>query len=177
MAASNGVHIDATELTDAIKRIGTVPDKLLRKGIRRGFASLSKEIYEKEKTALKQVKEGTAKVNEKSGKAGGKRKKSTGALYKSIGKKITVNLYKGKAYFIVGPRKNRPGKPSRYAHLIENGVKAHTIKVTKGRNAGKTFNHPGHGKQEWLKPSFKGVQEKALRTVVDEIERTFKETL
>ena len=175
--AAKGVYIDAKELAEAVKRIGEVPDKLLRKGIRRGFASLSKEIYDKQKAALKQIKEGKSNINEKTGKKGGKRKQSTGALYKSIGRKINVNLKMGKAYFVVGPRKNQPYLPSKYAHLVENGVKPHIIKVNNGRNAGKTFSHPGHGKQEWLKPSFKGVQEKALRVVVDEIERTFKETL
>ena len=62
--AAKGVYIDAKELAEAVKRIGEVPDKLLRKGIRRGFASLSKEIYDKQKAALKQIKEGKSNINE-----------------------------------------------------------------------------------------------------------------
>jgi hypothetical protein len=175
--AAKGVYIDAKELAEAVKLIGNVPDNLLRKGIRRGFALLSREIFTKQKASLKKIKEGKSSVNEKTGNKGGKRKNSTGSLYKSIARKINVNLKLGKAYFLVGPRKNYPNLPSKYAHLVENGARPHQIKVNRGRFSGRTFNHPGHGPQEWLKPSFAGIQEKALRTVVDEIERTFKEVL
>ncbi len=152
------ISIDASELADAVKRIGEVPDKLLRKGIRRGFASLSKEVTQKQKASLEQSKR-------------------SGKLRKSIGRKISVNLPKNKAYFVVGPRKKQEGQPSRYAHLVEKTTKPHIIKVNRGRNAGKTFKHPGTKAQPWLAPSYAGIQEKALRTVVDEIERTFKEVL
>lgn len=176
-----GFYINLDELKDKVAKIGNVPNKLLRKGIRRGFASLTKEILNKQKMNVAKAKEDRAA---REGRKSWPRQKNGllmffkyGNLYRAMGQKITVNMGKSRAYFVVGPRKKMKGNPSRYAHLLENGVKPHQIKCTKGRLAGRTIKHPGMKAQPWLKPSFAGIPEKTLQVVISEIERTFQEEM
>jgi hypothetical protein len=92
-------------------------------------------------------------------------KGESGLLKKSIGKKIKTYKRTNTAVALVGPRKQtvgeykgKPRKPSKYAHLVERGTKAHKITVVFKDGHKATFSHPGSK----AKPFLKNAQETSL---------------
>lgn len=76
----------------------------------------------------------------------GKVRRNPGDLAKTL---IVKNLDEARAqgYFAkhkVVFRRNELVGIGRIAHLIDGGVRPHSITVTKGKNAGRVFAHPGH---------------------------------
>lgn len=148
------IKIDFDDLLKKIKGFDNGQRTILQKAVRQMFSPISKEIKNKQKAGLEKSKD-------------------TGKLRKAIGIKTSVNLKYGIARFIVGPRKKQEGQPSRYAHLIENGTKPHTIKTPRG----KKVQHPGTKAQPWLKPSYQGVKEKVNKAIKETLEAAVAEIL
>ena len=147
----------------------------MRKSLRRGFAAIGKDLKASQKSQIKAM--------------AGKRKVGTGfnskgkviknGLEKSITIKTNVDMRKGKAYMFCGPKRKASnlGFPSKYAHFVEGGVKPHKIKVNKGRNAGRIFNHPGYKAMPFIAPSYEAIRLRAQRMMIEAMEKAIKETL
>lgn len=170
-----GITIDITEVKAVMDKFGEIPYNLMRKGIRRGFAAIGKEIKAIQREKIKGM-EGKRKVSKF---FNSKNKWVRSGLLKSITVKINANIRKGRAYMVCGPRKGAEelGTPSRYAHFLEFGTKPHQIAVNRGRNAGKTFNHPGITARPFVKPSYDAIRAKAQQMMISAVENAIKETL
>lgn len=171
----NGITIDVTEVEKLLAKFGDITPNLMRKSLRRGFAAIGKDLKAIQKSQIKAI--------------AGKRKAGIGfnskgsyiknGLEKSITIKSNVDMKKGKAYLFCGPKRKAAelGYPSKYAHFVEGGVKPHKIKVNRGRNAGRTFNHPGYKAMPFVAPSYEAVRARAQRMMLDAMEQAIKESL
>lgn len=170
-----GITIDITEVKAVMDKFGEIPYNLMRKGIRRGFAALGKEIKAVQRSRIKGM-EGKRKASKI---YNSKNKLIKNGLLKSITIKNNVDLRKGRAYMVCGPKKRADelGTPSRYAHFLEFGTKPHQIAINRGRNAGKTFNHPGITARPFVKPSYDAIRAKAQQMMISAVENAIKETL
>lgn len=171
----NGITIDVTEIQELLEKFGDITPNLMRKSLRRGFAAIGKDIKSLEKGKIKSM-EGKRKTGTGFTKKG---KAIKNGLEKSITIKTNVDLKKGKAYMFVGPKRKASelGFPSKYAHFVEGGPKPHKIKVNKGRNAGRTFNHPGYIARPFVAPSYEAVRSRAQRMMIEAMNTAIQETL
>jgi hypothetical protein len=171
----NGITIDVTEVQELLAKFSDITPNLMRKSLRRGFSAIGKDLKAKQKSQIKAI-EGKRKTGIGFNSRGNYIKNG---LYKSITIKTNVDLKKGKAYLFCGPKRKAAelGYPSKYAHFVEGGVKPHKIKVNRGRNAGRTFNHPGYQKIPFVAPSYESVRAKAQKMMIDAMENAIKETL
>ena len=171
----NGITIDVSEMQELLAKFSEITPNLMRKGLRRGFSAIGKDLKATQKKQIKAI-EGKRKVG-----VGFNRKGSNikNGLYRSITIKTNVDLRKGRAYMFCGPKRKAAelGFPSKYAHFVEGGVKPHKIKVNRGRNAGRTFNHPGYKAMPFVAPSYEAVRARAQRMMLDAMENAIKETL
>lgn len=176
-----GVTIDVTEVKEVLDKFGEIPYNLMRKGIRRGFAAIGKEIKAIQKGKIKGFlsQKSSSKFFNYSKSTAVKPRRMVSGLVKSITVKINADLRRGRAYLVCGPKKRATelGTPSRYAHFLEFGTKAHVIKVNQGRNAGKIFNHPGITPRPFVKPSYDSIRAKAQQMMISAVENAIKEAL
>jgi len=149
----NGITIDITEIQTILAKFRDITPNLMRKSLRRGFAAIGKEVKAIQKNKIQSI-EGKRKVG------------------------IGFNK-KGKAYMFVGPRRKATdlGTPSKYAHFVESGVKPHKIKVNRGHNAGRTFNHPGYKATPFVAPSYDAIRSRAQQMMIEAMETAIQETL
>ena len=171
----NGIVIDVTEIETLLAKFGDITPNLMRKSLRRGFSAIGKDLKAQQKSQIKAI-EGKRKVGIGFNKKG---KAIKNGLEKSITIKTNVDIRKGKGYLFCGPKRKAAnlGYPSKYAHFVEGGVKPHKIKVNRGRNAGRTFNHPGYQKIPFVAPSYEAVRARAQRMMVEAMEAAIKESL
>jgi len=171
----NGITIDITEIQTILAKFGDITPNLMRKSLRRGFAAIGKEVKAIQKNKIQSI-EGKRKVGIGFNKKG---KAITNGLGKSITIKTNVDVKKGKAYMFVGPRRKATdlGTPSKYAHFVESGVKPHKIKVNRGHNAGRTFNHPGYKATPFVAPSYDAIRSRAQQMMIEAMETAIQETL
>lgn len=171
----NGITIDVTEIKALLPLFGEITPNLMRKSLRRGFAAIGKNIKALEKFHIR-ANEGKRKFNRNWRQKPGDIKNG---LEKSINVKINVDMKKGKAYMFCGPRRKAEefGFPSKYAYFVEFGTKPHKIKVKKGWNIGKTFNHPGAKANPFITPSYEAVRASAQRMMIEAMNTAIQETL
>ena len=171
----NGITIDVTEIQELLAKFGDITPNLMRKSLRRGFSAIGKDLKATQKSQIKAI-EGKRKAGIGFNSKGSYIKNG---LYRSITIKTNVDMRKGKAYMFCGPKRKAAelGYPSKYAHFVEGGVKPHKIKVNRGRNAGRTFNHPGYKAMPFVAPSYEAVRARAQRMMLDAMENAIKETL
>lgn len=136
----------------------------------RGLEALQK-LAQQRAAATKAVRAG-AKIVQKAAKPRAPKRKGSGALRTSIG----LKAQKGKrvktlAFAVIGARtkvvrmfKGRMIKPSKYAHLVEKGTKAHTVGKRK---------HPGAKAKPFLAPALRSseaaVSAEMMRVLQQEI--------
>jgi hypothetical protein len=168
-----GIRIDVSEIKALLPMFGEIIPNLMRKALRRGFAAVGKQVKGLEQYHIRQNL-GKRKFSKNWINKPGDLKN---VLYKSLNVKIVADMLRGKAYMFCGPRRKAAGLPSKYAHFVEFGTKPHKIKVTKGHNAGKTFNHPGYKARPFIVPSYNAVRAYAQRMMLEAMESTIKETL
>lgn len=171
----DGITIDVTEIQTLLAKFGDITPNLMRKSLRRGFATIGKEVKAIQKSKIRSI-EGKRKVGIGFNSKG---KAIKNGLEKSITIKTNVDLKKGKAYMFVGPKRKASelGYPSKYASYVEFGVKPHKINVNKGRNARRSFRHPGYKAMPFVAPSYEAVRARAQRMMTDAVENAIKETL
>ena len=168
-----GIRIDVSEIKALLPMFGEIVPNLMRKALRRGFAAIGKQVKALEQYHIRQ-NSGKRKFSRNWINQPGDLKN---VLYKSLNVKIVADMKRGKAYMFCGPRRKAAGLPSKYAHFVEFGTKPHKIKINKGHNAGKTFNHPGYTARPFIVPSYNAVRAAAQRMMIDAMESTIKETL
>ena len=170
-----GITIDVTEIQTLLAKFGNITPNLMRKSLRRGFAAIGNEVKVIQKSKIRAIK-GKRKVGIGFNKKG---KAIKNGLEKSITIKTNVDMKKGKAYMFVGPKRKASelGYPSKYANYVELGVKPHKINVNKGRNARRSFRHPGYKAMPFVAPSYDAVRAKAQRMMIEAMETAIKESL
>lgn len=100
-----------------------------------------------------------------------------GLLKKSMGSKVKTYVQSGAVVAIVGPRSDfkqviagKPVKPSKYAHLVEFGTRAHLIPRRSNVATRKTYGgqmHPGAKAQKPLTRGYKSGLEGAGPRMAD----------
>lgn len=136
------------------------------------------------KRILRKAVRAAAKLIEKAAKSHADASKDTGLLKKSIG--TVVRVYRGgdKVIAVIGPRvgfrrviDGRVMDPTKYAHLVENGVKPHALgkgsSLRKKTQAGQ--GHPGFAAKPFLRPAIDGNKAAAnaaiARVVAEELKK------
>jgi HK97 gp10 family phage protein len=115
--------------------------------------------------------------------------RDSGLLARSISVRIGTNRKTGAVYAVVGPKRGviarkkagalLPGRPSKYAHLVEFGTRPHSLasgdklarRTQAGRQASGGRRHPGAKPHPFLAPAWRTtamVAREDMRRVVEE---------
>ncbi len=104
-------------------------------------------------------------------------RKKSGGLAKALGVSVTATNDGENAR--IGARR---GKGGRHAHLIEKGVKRHTIRARRakalaspGRFYGRVVHHPGAAAQPFLEPALEASRDEVNRVFIEQANKALKD--